>query len=188
MGQETKRNAMRPLKLLLAALAALAGIVAATSALAQSYANRPIKIIVPITAGSGTDVLTRALADKLAPVLGQPVIVENRPGAGGAVGATFVAKAAADGHILLATSSALTAAPAIYPNLSYDPVAEPAGITPIANLGTALVTAPSKPFKTVRELVKQAKARPGDITYGSNGIGSASHLTAEKFRTAAGFE
>jgi tripartite-type tricarboxylate transporter receptor subunit TctC len=179
---------MGRLNLLLGALVALGGIVAATSASAQSYPSRPIKLIVPITAGSGTDVLTRALADRLTAALGQPVVVENRPGAGGAVGATFVSKAAPDGYTLLATSSALTVAPAIYPNLSYDPIADLAGVTLIADLGAALVTAPSKPFKTVRELVAQAKARPGQITYGSSGTGSASHLTSEKFRTAAGFE
>jgi tripartite-type tricarboxylate transporter receptor subunit TctC len=179
---------MGRLNLLLGALVALGGIVAATSASAQSYPSRPIKLIVPITAGSGTDVLTRALADRLAVALGQPVVVENRPGAGGAVGATFVTKAAPDGYTLLATSSALTVAPAIYPNLSYDPIADLAGVTLIADLGAALVTAPSKPFKTVRELVAQAKARPGQITYGSSGTGSASHLTSERFRTAAGFE
>lgn len=175
-------------RLLLGALVALGGLVAAASASAQSYPSRAIKIIVPITAGSGTDVLTRALADKLTAALGQPVVVENRPGAGGAVGATFVAKAAPDGYTLLATSSALTVAPAIYPNLSYDPIADLAGVTLLANLGAALVTAPTKPFKTVRELVAQAKAKPGQISYGSSGTGSASHLTSEKFRTAAGFE
>jgi tripartite-type tricarboxylate transporter receptor subunit TctC len=160
---------MGRLNLLLGALVALGGIVAATSASAQTYPSRPIKLIVPITAGSGTDVLTRALADRLAVALGQPVVVENRPGAGGAVGATFVTKAAPDGYTLLATSSALTVAPAIYPNLSYDPIADLAGVTLIADLGAALVT-------------------PGQITYGSSGTGSASHLTSERFRTAAGFE
>jgi tripartite-type tricarboxylate transporter receptor subunit TctC len=179
---------MGRLNLPLGALVALGGIVAATSTSAQSYPSRPIKLIVPITAGSGTDVLTRALADRLTVALGQPVVVENRPGAGGAVGATFVTKAAPDGYTLLATSSALTVAPAIYPNLSYDPIADLAGVTLIADLGAALVTAPSKSFKTVRELVAQAKARPGQITYGSSGTGSASHLTSEKFRNAAGFE
>ena len=179
---------MGRLNLLLGALVALGGIAAATSTSAQSYPSRPIKLIVPITAGSGTDVLTRALADRLTAALGQPVVVENRPGAGGAVGATFVTKAAPDGYTLLATSSALTVAPAIYPNLSYDPIADLAGITLIADLGAALVTAPSKPFKTVRELVAQARARPGQTTYGSSGTGSASHLTSEKFRTTAGFE
>jgi len=179
---------MAGLKLLLGALVALGGIVAAVPSSAQSYPTRPIKIIVPITAGSGTDVIARALADKLAVTLGQPVVVENRPGAGGAVGATFVAKAPADGYTLLVTSSALTVAPAIYANLSYDPIADLAGITLIADLGAALVTAPTKPFKTVRELVALAKARPGHITYGSSGTGSASHMTSEKFRTAAGFE
>jgi tripartite-type tricarboxylate transporter receptor subunit TctC len=179
---------MGRLNRLLGALVALGGIVAATSTSAQSYPSRPIRLIVPITAGSGTDVLTRALADRLTVALGQPVVVENRPGAGGAVGATFVSKAAPDGYTLLATSSALTVAPAIYPNLSYDPIADLAGVTLIADLGAALVTSPSKPFKTLRELVAQAKARPGQIIYGSSGTGSASHLTSEKFRTAAGFE
>jgi tripartite-type tricarboxylate transporter receptor subunit TctC len=143
---------------------------------------------VPITAGSGTDVLARALADKLSVSLGQPVVVENRPGAGGALGTTFVAKAPADGYTFLVTSSSLTAAPAIYLSLSYDPIGDFAGVTPIADLGTALVTAPSKGWRTVQDLVTYAKARPGQITYGSSGIGGASHMTTEKFRTTAGVQ
>jgi tripartite-type tricarboxylate transporter receptor subunit TctC len=173
---------------LLGAVAAFAAIILAFPAAAQSYPSRPIKLIVPITAGSGTDVLARALADKLSVSLGQPVVVENRPGAGGALGTAFVAKAAPDGYTFLVTSSALTAAPAIYASLSYDPVGDFAGVTPLADLGTALVTSPSKGLRTVQDLVTYARAKQGRITYGSSGIGGASHMTTEKFRTAAGFQ
>ena len=169
-------------------LAALVVALLAGPAAGQSYPNRPIRVIVPISAGSGTDVLARALTDRLGAALGQTIIAENRPGAGGALGATAVAKAAADGYTLLISSSALTVAPAIYSNLSYDPIADLAGVTPIAVLATAFVTAPSKGFKTVGELVAYAKARPGQLSYGSSGTGSASHLTAEKLRLRAGFE
>jgi tripartite-type tricarboxylate transporter receptor subunit TctC len=179
---------MGALKSGFAVIVALGGVALAAPALSQGYPSRTIKFIVPITAGSGTDVLARAVAERLSVSLGQTVVVENRPGAGGALGAAFVAKAAPDGYTVLVTSSALAVAPAIYSNLPYDPIAEFAGVTPIANIGAAFVTAPSKGFKTVRELVAQAKARPGQITYASNGVGSASHLTSEKFRTSAGFE
>ncbi len=175
---------MRPLLLMLA----LAGIIAAGPASAQGYPNRPIKFIAPITAGSGTDVLARALADRLTIALGQPVVVENRPGAGGAVGATFVAKSPPDGYTILVTSSALTSAPAISTNLTYDPIGDFAGVSLLADLGTALVTSPSTGFKRVLDLVREGKARPGQLTYASSGIGSASHMTTEKFRTSAGFE
>jgi tripartite-type tricarboxylate transporter receptor subunit TctC len=164
----------------------LAGVQAETRA--QAWPTKPIRIIVPISAGSGTDVLARALADRLGGALGQILIIENRPGAGGAVGAIAVAKAAPDGYTLLVTSSALTVAPAIYANLAYDPLSDLAGVTPVANLGAAFIAAPSKSFKTVRELVALAKARPGQLSYGSSGTGSASHLTSEKFRLMAGFE
>jgi tripartite-type tricarboxylate transporter receptor subunit TctC len=152
---------------------------------AQSFPSRPIRFIVSTTAGSGTDVLARTVADKLS--LGQSVIVENRVGAGGAVGSTFVARSTPDGYTLLVSSSALTAAPAIYSNLSYDPIGDFAGVTPIGELGTALVAAPSKGFRTVQDLVARAKANPGQLAYASAGIGSASHMTTEQFRTAAGF-
>jgi len=175
---------MRPASLIIV----LAGIIAAGPVAAQSYPSRPIRFIAPITAGSGTDVLARALADRLTTALGQPVVVENRPGAGGAVGATFVAKSPPDGYTILVTSSALTAAPAISTNLTYDPIADFAGVSLIADLGTALVTSPATGFKSVLDLVREGKARPGQLTYASSGIGSASHMTTEKFRTAAGFD
>jgi tripartite-type tricarboxylate transporter receptor subunit TctC len=172
----------------LGAVVAFVAIALADPAAAQSYPNRPIKLVAPITAGSGTDVLGRALADKLSVAFGQPVVIENRPGAGGAVGTTFVAKAPPDGYTILVTSSAFTAAPAIYASLTYDPIGDFAGVTPIADLGTALVTSPARGWRTVWDLAAYAKARPGQVTYGSSGIGGASHMTTEKFRTAAGFE
>jgi tripartite-type tricarboxylate transporter receptor subunit TctC len=175
---------MRP-ALLIVVLVAIATVGPAS---AQGYPNRPIKFIAPITAGSGTDVLARALADRLTLALGQPVVVENRPGAGGAVGATFVAKSPPDGYTILVTSSALTSAPAISANLTYDPIGDFAGVSLLADLGTALVTSPATGFKSVLDLVREGKARPGQLTYASSGIGSASHMTTEKFRTSAGFD
>ena len=171
-------------------LALLSGLLlgAAADASAQTWPAKPIRAIVPISVGSGSDVLGRLLADRLGPALGQTIVIENRPGAGGAVGAMAVAKAAPDGYTLLISSSAVTVAPAIYSNLAYDPLTDLAGVTPIAKLGAALVTAPSKGFRTVRDLVGYAKARPGRLSYGSSGTGSATHLACEKFRLMAAFE
>ena len=154
----------------------------ASTAFAQS--SQPIKIIVPFTAGSGTDVVARLLGDKLKTALGNTVVVENRPGAGGTIGAAAVAGAPGNGHTLLVHSSGHIVNPWIYPGLSYDALEDFKGITPLATLPNVLVAAPGR-FKDVADLVAQVKAKPGQFSYASAGNGSATHMNAEVFRLAA---
>jgi tripartite-type tricarboxylate transporter receptor subunit TctC len=170
-------------------------ILAASSLLVSQRAGaqsewprgQTIKVVVPFTAGSGTDVVARLLGERLGPALGTSVIVDNRAGAGGTLGAALVAKSPADGYTLLVHSAGHLVNPAIYPNLSYDTLKDFAGITPLASLPNVLVTAPGR-FKDVRDLVDQARARPGTLNYGSAGNGSATHMNAEVFRFAAGIQ
>jgi tripartite-type tricarboxylate transporter receptor subunit TctC len=169
------------------AAAALA-LAVSGAALGQGYPSKPIKLIVPFTPGSGTDIVARAFSDKLSAGLGQPVIVENRPGAGGTVGAAVVAKADADGYTLMVQSSSHTVNPATYSTLPYDTVKEFSGITTLVTLPNVLIIAPSKGIKSVKELVAAGKAKPGTINYASAGAGSATHLNAEKFRVGAGLD
>ena len=143
--------------------------------------------MVPFTAGSGTDVVARLLGEKLGPALGTPIVVDNRAGAGGTLGAALVAKAPPDGYTLLVHSAGHVVNPAIYANLSYDTQKDFAGVTPLASLPNVLVTAPDR-FKDVRDLVEQAKSKPGVLNYGSAGNGSATHMNAEVFRFAAGLQ
>jgi len=145
----------------------------------------PIKFIVPFTAGSGTDVIARTVAEKLGPLLGQQIIVDNKPGAGGTLGAAQVAKAPADGYTLLVHSSGHLINPALYPNLSYDTLKDFDGVTPLASLPNALVVSPDKGYKDVKGLIAAAKAKPDALTYASAGNGSATHMNAERFRVAA---
>ena len=164
-----------------AALAVLAAL--GTSG---AFAQPPVvRMIVPFTAGSGTDIVARIVGDKLGPAMGTSVIVDNRPGAGGSLGAAIVAKSAPDGATLLIHSAGHVVNPAIYPKLSYDTLKDFVGITPIASLPNVLVTRPGH-FKDVKDLVAQAKAKPGQFNYGSAGNGSATHMNAEVFRLAAG--
>lgn len=156
-------------------------------AVAQSdWPTQPIKLVVPFTAGSGTDIIARALAEKLGTALAQSVIIENKPGAGGTIAANLVAKAPADGYTLLVHSSGHVVNPAIYPNLPYDTLKDLSGVTSLASLPNIMVTSPSKGFKDVKDLVAKAKAKPDGFNYASAGNGSATHINAEKFRTAAG--
>ncbi|MGJ7494738.1 Bug family tripartite tricarboxylate transporter substrate binding protein [Variovorax sp. RT4R15] len=150
-------------------------------------AGLPIRLVVPFTAGSGTDIVARLVAERLGPALGTSVIVDNKPGAGGTLGAALVAKAPADGYTLLVHSAGHLVNPSIYPNLSYDTLKDFAGITPMASLPNVLVTTPGK-FNDVKELVAQAKAKPGGFNYASAGNGSATHMNAEVFRLAAGIQ
>ncbi|MEO5737225.1 MAG: tripartite tricarboxylate transporter substrate binding protein [Variovorax sp.] len=150
-------------------------------------AGQPIRLVVPFTAGSGTDIVARLVAERLGPALGTSVIVDNKPGAGGTLGAALVAKAPADGYTLLVHSAGHLVNPSIYPSLSYDTLKDFAGITPMASLPNVLVTTPGK-FNDVKDLVAQAKAKPGGFNYGSAGNGSATHMNAEVFRLAAGIQ
>jgi len=172
-----------------ALLLAGAALLTADGALAQAEWPRGqvIRVVVPFTAGSGTDVVARLLGEKLGPALGTSIVVDNRAGAGGTLGAALVAKALPDGYTLLVHSAGHVVNPAIYANLSYDTLKDFSGITALASLPNVLVTAPDR-FKDVRDLVEQAKSKPGTLNYGSAGNGSATHMNAEVFRFAAGIQ
>jgi len=170
------------------ALLAIAGLLVAGAACAQPlYPDRPIRIIVPFTAGSGTDIIARTVGEAMSKGLKQPIVIENRPGAGGTLGAAQVAKSAPDGYTLLVHSAGHVANAAIYTGLPYDTVRDFAGVTPLASLPNVLIVAPSKGFKSVGDLVEKARASPGAFNYGSAGNGSATHMNAEIFRMSAKF-
>jgi tripartite-type tricarboxylate transporter receptor subunit TctC len=149
------------------------------------FPTKQIRVVVPITAGSATDTIVRAVAEKMRSNLGQTLLIDNRPGAGTTIGASIVAKSTPDGYTLLANSTAQTANPFLYKNLSYDGVADFVGVTPLASMPNILVVSASSPFKTVSDLVATAKTRPGQLNYASAGTGTGTHLSAEKFRIAA---
>ncbi|MBL8286556.1 MAG: tripartite tricarboxylate transporter substrate binding protein [Rubrivivax sp.] len=171
---------------LLAALVALHPGAGAQPSQASVFPSKPIRFIVPFSAGSGTDIAARAVGELMARSLGQPVVVENRPGAGGTIAAAAVAKGDADGYTVLVPSSGHAANPSIYPNLSYDTLKDLTGVTPLVALPNVLVVNPAKGWKSVADLVAAAKAKPGALNYASAGVGSATHFNAEKFRLQAG--
>lgn len=168
--------------------AALAVAMAGGNAMAQAWPSKPISLIVPFPAGGTTDVLARALGEKLSQSLGQPVIVENKPGAGATLGADFVAKAKPDGYTLLMGAVHHTIAPSVYKKLPYDFQKDFAPITTVALVPNVLVVNAATPAKNVAELVALAKAQPGKLTYGSNGNGTAQHLIGTQFENATGTE
>ena len=169
-------------------MAALAAAFAASAAHAQTYPTKPVHVIVPFTPGSATDVVARTVAQALSTRMGQVFVVENRPGAGGTIGANLVAKAAPDGYTLLVNSSGHTVNPSIYPSVPFDTAKDFTGVSLLAEQPNILVVAPSKGWKTAGDLVKAAKAEPGKFTYASAGAGSATHMNAEKFRVSAGID
>jgi tripartite-type tricarboxylate transporter receptor subunit TctC len=160
----------------------------AFAARAEDWPSRLIKAVIPFGAGSATDVVPRLVFDRLAAELGQSIVVENRAGAGGTLGTAMVVKADPDGYTLLAHSSALTIAPAIFPNLAFDAGKDLASVLMIGSSANVMIVPPSRPWKTVQDFIADAKAKPGSISFGSVGIGSAVHISAEKFRLAAGIE
>ena len=162
--------------------------LSALPVLAQPWPSKPITLIVPFPAGGTTDVLARALADKLSPVLGQTVIVESKPGAGATLGADFVAKAKPDGYTLLVGAVHHTIAASVYKKLPYDFQKDLLPITTIALVPNVLVVNPATPAKNVAELVALLKAKPGAYSYGSNGNGTAQHLIGTQFQIATGTE
>jgi len=170
----------------------LAGIacalVTATCAWAQAYPTKPVRMVVPFTAGSATDILARTVGQKLSELWGQPVVVDNRPGAGGTIGAAIVAKAPPDGYTLLVHSAAQAYNPSIYANLSYDTVKDFVEIVPLAGQPNVLVVAPSTGMKTVGDLIAAAKQKPGALNFASAGNGSGTHINGEKFKLAAGID
>jgi tripartite-type tricarboxylate transporter receptor subunit TctC len=151
------------------------------------WPTKRVTVVVPFAPGSATDLLPRTIFEHVSAKVGQPFIIENRPGGGGAIGVGAVAKADPVGYTILVHSNALVTAPAIQ-SMPYDPVRDFAGITPLGNVPLVLVIAPEKNIKTLKEFVAAAKAKPGSINYAAAGIGTPPHLTMERFRLAAGFE
>jgi len=169
-------------------IAALAAAIFAGVASAQTWPAKPVRVIVPFTAGSATDILARTFGQKLQEMWGQPVIVENRPGAGGTIGAGVVAHAPPDGYTLLVHSAAYAVNPWIYQGLSYDTAKDFVEIAPLGGQPNVLVVAPASGIKSVAELIAQAKQKPGQLNFGSAGTGSGTHINAEKFKLATGID
>lgn len=175
---------MKPFRVML--VSALVLPAAIFKAEAQTWPTKPLRAIVPIAAGSVLDIVPRVVFEQLSTQLGQSIVVENRPGAGGTIGSSYVAKSEPDGYTILVNSSAHTIAPALQPNLTYDPVRDFAAVVPLGVSPFVLVVPPARGFKTARDLVAAAKAAPGAFNFSSPGAGSASHLSAERFRLGAG--
>ena len=162
-------------------------LTAAVSALAQTYPAKPIRIIVPFAAGGNVDITARLVAPGLSDALGQPVVVENKPGAGGTIGADLVAKSQPDGYtLLMGSNSTFSVAPSLYPNHPYNPLRDFSPVITIASAPFVLVTNPAGSAKTAAELVAQAKANPGKLTMASAGTGSSNHLVGELFQEISG--
>jgi tripartite-type tricarboxylate transporter receptor subunit TctC len=156
------------------------------TAAAQAYPTQPVHMIVPLSAGSAADILARKVAQKMGESWRQPVVVENRPGAGTTLGADVVAKAAPDGHSLLMNSASFAVSAATYQKLPYDPLKDFAPVSQVAIAPIVLVVAPSLGVRSIKDLVALAKARPGQINFGSSGVGSSTHFAGEQFKLAAG--
>ncbi len=171
-----------------AGLSAAVGATASRPARAEAWPDKNVRVIVPYAAGSATDLIPRTIFDALGAKVGRTFVVENRLGGGTTVGANAVARSDPDGYTILVHSNAIVTVPAIQANVPYDPVRDFSAITPLGNVPLALVVAPDKKINSVQELVALAKAKPGSINYAAAGIGTPPHLTAERFRLAAGFQ
>src|SRR6185436_17246784 len=158
------------------------------SAHAQNYPNRPIRLIVPFAAGGAVDVLARLIGGKVSDQLGQPVIVENRPGAGGTLGADQVAKSPPDGYSILQNTNGAAIAPALYNSLPFDPINDLSPVTQLVASNLILVASPKSGITSLQQLIEQAKADPGKLNYGSSGLGNPLHLTMEMLKHATGIE
>jgi tripartite-type tricarboxylate transporter receptor subunit TctC len=168
--------------------AACIALVLANQAYAQNYPVRPVRLVVPFSAGGAADVPGRILTQKLSETLGHQVVVDNRPGAGSTIGAELVAKAPPDGYTLLTISNTHFVSAALYKKLAYDAVNDYSPVTQVTSAPNVIVVHPSLPVKTVRELIALAKAKPGKIDYASSGNGSTQHLTGALFCKMAGIE
>lgn len=171
-----------------ALICACAVLLASTvGTLAQEWPSKPVRIVVPVTAGSAVDITARAVADQLSQQLGQPFIVENRTGAGGTTGMGYVARnSASDGYTILVHSAALVIQPSTFPNLGYHAGRDLAGITPLVNVPLVMIVPPDR-YKTLKDLVEIGRSKPGGLNYATVGYGAAAHLTAERLRLAGGF-
>ena len=156
--------------------------------LAQAWPAKSVHVVIPIAPGSVTDLVPRLVMEQMAEQMGQSVVFENRPGAGMTLGAAAVAKAAPDGYTVLATSSAHTIAPALYPNLNYQPARDFVAVTPMGMSPFVLVVSPSRGYASAMALVAAAKDKPGAFNFSSPGMGTASHLSAERFRLSTGVQ
>ena len=168
----------------------LLSCVAAAPALSQTaYPTKPVRLIAPFPPGGTSDVLSRILAQKLSDSLGRQVVVENRPGAGGNIGHEVAAKTPPDGYtLLLSSNAALVANPLLYKRLGFDPLSDFAPISVVAKAGLVLVVHPSVPVRTVKELVALARAKPGQLNFGSGGRGTPAHVVGEMFKSATGIK
>jgi len=163
-------------------------IAVLTTASAETWPTRPIRAIIPFGPGSAVDVVPRIVFEQMSKQLGQPIVVENRAGAGGTLGSAAVSKADADGYTMLVHSSAHTITPALYPNLNYSVERDFVTVGAIGSVPNVMIMSPSKGFKTVQEYVAASKAKPNSATYASLGVGSAVQMSAERFRMSAGFD
>src|SRR5437763_14056811 len=176
------------MRFLKSALAAVLMVLASPWAHAQAYPSKTVHILGPFAAGGATDVAARLVGDRLNAAWGQPVIVENRPGAGGTIGIAQTAKAEPDGYTLVVVSTGHVVNDVLYKDLSYDVLNDLAGVAPLVSLPSVLSVPASLGVQTVKELVAKAKAQPGEFNYGTAGVGSAAHINSEKFNKAAGIK
>lgn len=163
-------------------------VVFASGAFAQAYPSKPVRIVVAFTPGSSTDIIGRAVAAKLSEIWGQPVVVENRAGAGGSVGSAAVLREPADGYTLLANSSAHVANPSIYAKLPYDTLKDFSNVAPLAGGPNVLIVSPQAGWKSLGDFLAAAKAKPGGLNFSSAGIGSGTHFNLEKLKLMAGID
>ena len=174
---------------LLGALITLSALgLSAGSALAQAWPTKPVRVIVALPPGSGTDITGRAVAASLAAQTGQPFVVENRPGGSGSIAMNLTAKADPDGYTILVMSSSWTVTPSTVPSLPYDTLKDLAGVTMLADIANALAVRADRDVKSVKDLIAAAKANPGKMNAAVIGAGSATHLTTERFRLSAGID
>ena len=167
---------------------ALFAALASLAVQAQAWPTKAVRVVVSLPAGSATDIVGRAVAERLSAQLGQPFVVENRVGASGSIAQALVAKADPDGYTILVFSSSATVVPSTVPNLPFDVIKDFSGITVLANTPLALAVSPARGFKSVKELVDYAKANPGKLNYATVGTGSGTHLNAERFRLGANIQ
>src|SRR6266436_1926515 len=170
------------------AIAGVALVAAAAAAEGEAWPTRAIQVISPFTAGNANDTVARVVLDQVSRQLGQPFVIENKPGGGGTIGPGMVAKAEADGYTILLHSSSMSAQVVLHRTLPYDPIRDFALVVIFGIPPNVLLAAPSTCFTTFAGLVAASKARPGALTYASAGIGSASHMAAERLRVAAGID
>lgn len=172
--------------MLLRALMVVGLLLAGVARAGEFTANRPVRIIVPVSPGGSADVMARIMAQALTPIWGQPVVVETRTGAGGHIGGEMVARSPGDGHTILFGTIAIHAAQAMYQRLTYDPSKDLVGVLLLVEVPYVVLAHPSMPFRTLAEFVAAAKAQPGRITFGSAGNGTSTHMAGELFQLVTG--